>query len=269
VKRVLLCTALIIMLAGCANPYAQFYKGSLDARQRPDYQPVQGGLQIYGTDNFDRDSLALIRRGYVPVGQASFDAASNSVTEAQLREQAAKIGAHAVLVSSKYTHTISGVVPLELPQTSTSYSTGTATAYGPGGTVNANGSGITTTYGTETVMMPYSMARSDFGAVFFAKIRPRCGVFVNALDDETRKRLQTNSGVRVIAVVDGSPAFLADVLPGDVLLAMGNDTVQSPESYIKLLDKYEGQTILFRLDRDGKPLEKQIAILAYARKTGQ
>ena len=81
-KKVFLICALF--LASCVNPYAQFYKGLPDARQRPDYDPVKSQLQIYRTDNFDRDTLAMWRRGYAPVGQASFNAASNSVTEAQL-----------------------------------------------------------------------------------------------------------------------------------------------------------------------------------------
>ena len=256
-KRVLLYTALFIMLAGCVNPYAQFYQGLPDARQRPDYDPVKSQLQIYRTDNFDRDALAMWRRGYAPVGQASFNAASNSVTEAQLREQAEKIGAHAVLVSSKYTHTVSGVMPLEVPQTTTSFSTGTY------------GSFTTTTYGTQTMMMPYSIARSDFGAIFFVKVRPRVGTFCVPTDEETRKRLQSNAGVIVKEVMEGSPAFRADILPGDVVLAIENDQVQSPESYMQLVNKYEGQMVLFHLDRDGKSLDKQIEILPYAHKTGQ
>jgi hypothetical protein len=265
-KLFLIC---VLFLTSCANPYAQFYKGLPDARQRPDYEPIKSELQIYGTDNFDRDAQALIRRGYMPIGQASFNAASNSVTEAQLREQAAKIGAHAVLISSKYTHTISGAMPLTLPQTTTSFSTGTATAYGPAGTVNAYGTGMTTTYGSQTVMMPYSIARSDFGAIFFAKTRPRVGIYCQPTDDGTRKRLQTNAGVIVKEVVEGSPAFRADILPGDVVLAIENDQVQSPENFIQIISKYEGQNVVFHLDRDGKLLDKQIEILPLAHKARQ
>jgi membrane-associated protease RseP (regulator of RpoE activity) len=263
------CLICVLFLASCANPYAKFYQGLPDARYLAGYDAVKGGLQIYGTDDFDRDSPALIRRGYFPVGRASFNAASNSVTEAQLREQAGKIGAHAVLASSKYTHTITGAMPLTMPQTTTSYSTGTATTSGPGGTVNVQGSGMTTTYGSQTVLMPYSIARSDFGAIFFVKVRSRVGLFCVATDEQTCKRLQTNSGVMVKEVIEGSQAFKADILPGDVVLAVGNDKIQSLEDYIRLIDKYEGQTVVFRLDRDGKSLEKQIEILARAVKTDQ
>jgi S1-C subfamily serine protease len=86
------------------------------------------------------------------------------------------------------------------------------------------------------------------------------------VDDETRKRLQTNAGIQVLVVAEDSPAFQADVLPGDVVLTVGNDTVQSMESYYQLLNKYEGHIITFRLDRDGKTVEKQIEIRPYSKK---
>lgn len=258
-RRLIVVGALV--LSACANPYAQYYQGLQDARTMPSYEQAQGDIQIYGTDNFDRDVPLLIRRGYQPIGRASFNAASNKVTEAQLREQAQKIGAHVVLTSSRYTHTLSGAVPMTIPQTTTSYSSGTATAYGRGGVVNAYGSGTTTTYGSQTMMMPYSVARSDFAAVFFAKTRSRFGIQPVPVDDETRKRLQTNAGVKVSVVIEGTPAFQADVLPGDIILAVGGESVQSPEHFIRLLDKYEGRAVAFKIDREGKTLEKQIEIL--------
>ncbi|MGH8615058.1 MAG: PDZ domain-containing protein [Gammaproteobacteria bacterium] len=253
----------LLFLASCANPYAQFYQGLPDARVKPFYEPMQAELQIYGSDNFDRDAQALIRRGYAQIGSSSFNAGSNAVSEAQLRQQAAKIGAHAVLVASKYSHTVSGAVPLTIPHTTTSYSSGTATAYGSGGTVNAYGSGTTTTYGSQTVTMPYSVARSDFGALFFAKVKSRLGIYPHAIDDETRKRIQTNAGISVLVVTEGTPAFAADVLPGDVVLSIGDDSIQSVEHFYQLLDKYQGQKPNFKINRDGLAVEKQIEIRAY------
>jgi len=266
-KRLL--PVLVLFLASCANPYSQFYQGTPDARLQPGYESVQASLQVYGTDNFDRDRLSLMRRGYMPVGNASFNAASNQVSEAQLREQAQKIGAHVVLVSSKYSHTVTGARPLNVPNTTTSYSSGTATAYGAGGVAHAYGSGTTTTHGSQTVMMPYSVARSDFGAIFFVKVKSRVGIVAQPVDDETRKRLQTNAGIKVLVVSEGSSAFQADVLPGDIVLAVGGDAVQSMDNYYQLLNKYEGQSVPFRIDRDGKSIEKQIEIRPYAKKTGQ
>jgi membrane-associated protease RseP (regulator of RpoE activity) len=64
-------------------------------------------------------------------------------------------------------------------------------------------------------------------------------------------------------IVDGSPAFNADIFPGDVLVAMGSEKVQSPDQYTQLLNKYEGQSVTFRLDRDGQVIEKTFRIVSY------
>jgi S1-C subfamily serine protease len=154
---------------------------------------------------------------------------------------------------------------LVLPQTTISYSSGTATAYGSGGVVNAYGTGTTTTYGSQTMMMPYSVARFDVAALFFVKTQSRLGVLPGPVDDDTRKRLQTNLGIKVLEVMEGSPAFLADVLPGDVVLSIADQPIQSPEHMIKLLDKYEGQPVTLKIDRDGKAMEKQLQIGTYTK----
>lgn len=187
----------------------------------------------------------------------------------QLREQATKIGAHVVLVASQYTHTVAGAVPLSIPQTTTSYSSGTATAYGSGGTVNAYGSGTATTYGSQTVMMPYSVARSDFGARFFIKTKSRLGIFPAAVSDAARRRIQTNAGISVQVVTENTPAFGADVLPGDIILSIGGDSIQAVEHFYQLLDKYQGHKPLFKIDRDGALVEKEIEIRTYEIQTSK
>jgi PDZ domain len=250
----------VLLLVSCANPYAQFYKGVPDARVLPQYDSSQTELQLYISNDLEEDKKTLMRKGFAPIGVSSFSGRSSSVSEADIREQAMKIGAQVVLVSSKYTHTVSGATPLTLPQTTTSYSTGTATAYGLGGTVNAYGSGITTTYGSQTVVIPYSVARSDFGAIFFSKFKSRLGIEPAPVGDEARRQLQTNAGISVGIVIEGTPAYAADVLPGDIVLSIGEDSIQSVDHFYQLLDKYEGQKPLFNINRDGVPIEKNIEI---------
>jgi hypothetical protein len=259
------CILLCACLSACANPYNKFYSGSPDARANPYYVDMPGDVAIYPTNDLDRDGRALIRKGYFIIGNSSFNGASNNVSNQQLIEQAKKVGAQVVLLKSKYTHTETGAMPLTLPNTSTSYSTGNATAYGAGGMVNAYGSATTTTFGSETVMMPYSVQRSDYLAVYFAKSQSRLGVCLEAttsIDIETRKRLGTNAGVKVFEVIEGSPAYRANVFPGDILLSIGNDEFSSQEEYIKLLDKYEGQKVSVKLWRDGNILEKNLEVLS-------
>ncbi len=257
-KRSMLLLAMLV--AGCANPYAKFYQGALDARVSPFYVPSSEELKIFGTDNFNRDTKALVRKGYLQVGESSFSAGSDSVTETQLREHAIKIGAHAVLVSSQFTHSISGVMPLILPNTTTSYSTGSATTYGSAGAVTAYGSGTTTTYGTRTAYIPYTVNRSDFNAVFFIKAKTRIGIQFEPLDDETRRKIESNFGVRIDVVVEGSPAFEVDILPGDILTSFNETAIRSDEHLRELLSAFSGETVDLILNRDGRIIKKTFAV---------
>lgn len=257
-KQAILLLALVI--AGCANPYAKFYQGMPDARVSPNYVQSNEDLKIFSTDDFKRDIKALIRKGYQPVGESAFNAGSDAVTETQLREQAAKVGAHAVLVSSKFTHSVSGAMPLTLPNTTTSYSSGSATAYGSGGSVTAYGSGTTTTYGSRTTYIPYTVNRSDYNAVYFIKSKSKIGFLTEPLDDETRRKLESNSGVRVDVVVEGTPAFEADILPGDILVSFNSTAVKSVEHYQELLQSYSGDSVDLVLNRDGRIIKKTVAV---------
>jgi hypothetical protein len=257
-KRLILFAA--VLLSGCANYFSEYYRGMPNGRLRPEYIASTEPLKIYSTNDFSRDVKDLLQRGYVVIGQSAFNAGRNKVSEGQLREQAEKVGAQVVLCSSQYTHTVSGAVPLTLPKTTTSYSTGTATAFGPGGPVTAYGSGTTTTYGTQTTYMPYSIDRADFQAVYLARAKTRIGFYAEPLDDGTRRRLGRNAGVRVGVVVEGTPAFDADILPGDVLLSFGGGTVQSVEHYQELLRGFQGNSVELVLDRDGRSITKTVAV---------
>lgn len=253
----------VALLTGCANPYAQFYQGEADARKLPSYQSSTEEFRIYSASDWERDLTALERRGFVMIGSSSFSAGTNVVHEYQLREQATKVGAQLVLVSSKYSHTIQGAMPLTLPQTTTSYTNGNATAYGPGGTTSITGNATTTTYGSQTVMMPYAVDWANFLAVYMVRTKSRLGLFVKDLDDQTRQRLQSNKGLIVRNVVEGSPAFDADIIPGDVLLMIGNVRPASGEQYGAALDKYQGQSVKIKLDRNGVLLDKELRIRTF------
>jgi hypothetical protein len=87
-----------VALGGCANPYAQFYNQTVDAKSLPSYVPSSEPLKIYTTSDFPKDVDALIRKSYTPVGNSSFNAASNKVSESQPRQQAASVSAEVVLI---------------------------------------------------------------------------------------------------------------------------------------------------------------------------
>ena len=237
--RKLLAVLTITLSACAANPFTEFYRGTSDARKLPSYVSVPGDVKIYSTDNFERDVQELTRKSYSVVGRSSFSAASNNATDSQLREQARKIGAQIVLVRPGYTRTTYGALPLSSPQ-------------------------ATATSGSKDLLMPSAaMPSSDLAAAFLVKLFPRVGLSPGALDDATRRRLKRNGGILVLEVVEGSPAFNADVRPGDVLLALELERIQFVDQYLRLLNQYQGTTVTFTFDRNGTLMEKQIPIRPY------
>ena len=80
------------------------------------------------------------------------------------------------------------------------------------------------------------------------------GANVRNLTAEESRRAGSNHGVVVMSVVTGSPAFIADVLPGDTLKAIGGVQVYDTSCYNQLLGQFEGKRVALGLLRDGNPL---------------
>ena len=249
-----------ISLSGCANPYAEFYQGSTDATSRSTYIARNGPIEIHSSDNFDRDVEQLIRRGYVYVGSSAFNGATDSVSKQQLLTQAEKVGAHIVLVSSRNTGTITGALPITLPNSTTSQTSGSATVYGSGGSATAYGTSTTTTYGQQTMLMPYAIQRSDFAAVYLVRQRFALGAYWLPIDEAMMRRLQTNQAVRVSLVVEGSPAFMADIFPNDVITHIDGVPVGGTEALQNYLASKAGSQVSFVIDRDGKRVDKVVSL---------
>lgn len=241
--------AAVISLVACVNPYTKFYDGKPNGRDINNYVAVTEPLQVYRSNNLKSDIDALEKRGYAPFGQSSFNANPRKVDEDQLRDQAEKVGAAVALVSSRYTNTETGALPLVLPNNSTTYING------------AYGSATATTYGSQTVMMPYSVRRDDFLAVYFVKIRPHLGVDYGVIDPATRSRLQTNAGVLVKVVVDETPAAAADILPDDIILTADGQRVEGGPQLNEYMKSRFGHPIVFGIDRNGTRLQKTVTLL--------
>jgi hypothetical protein len=262
-------TALVLVasiLTGCASGYSSFYKPAEGATAeaissiRATTPPAMPILERSAPGNPDAVVAAYAKRGYVVIGTSMFNSGHNESEEAALK-QGKSVGADLVLVlNPQYTGTVTSSIPLTMPTSTTSYSSGTATAYGPNGTVNAYGNSTTTTYGSKTTYIPMSVNRSDYGAVYFVKRTFNLGAFVRDLNDTERQELQTNHGVIVLTIVDDTPAFNADVLPGDVITAIDGVSVSNQAGFQSMLGARKGKLVSFSLVRRGQPVEKSIQL---------
>ena len=250
-----------LLLVGCTNPYAKFYQdrtGGVDIMKSPRVIVPTDKPQLFRGGDPDVDYFRMLENGFGLIGFSSFNGSDNINVNAAL-EQATKVHASVALVYSKYTNTVSGSVPLTLPDTQTSTTTLSGDVVGPGGTASYSGSAYSTTYGTRTTYMPYSVNRYDYFASYWIKLKPLVfGVHVRELSAELKQKIGSNKGVVVIAVVKGSPAFAADILRGDILKRIGDQEVLDPKAFSEATSKYAGKKVTVIFLRDGKEFTKEI-----------
>jgi hypothetical protein len=201
-----------------------------------------------------------VQQGYAVIGYSSFNSGHNE-SASEAIAQAKKLGADlVVIVDPNYTGSITSQVPLTLPTSNTSYTNGSATAYGSGGSVTAYGNSTTTTYGSKTTYIPMTVNRYDYGAVYFVKQKFTLGVQWRPLKSEERQLLQTNSGLYVNTVVNGTPAFRSDILPGDIVEAINGQKLYDVESASNMLGTLKGQQVTFTIYRHGQVITKSVQL---------
>ncbi len=251
--RVLMMVILVCM-TGCANGYQKFYHSYIEPETLQDVKFLAEGEvpKVYGTDDPKRDAKIAKSKGYIALGYSAFNGPMAS--QQDLISQATSLRATMVLTRSKFAGTRTDTVPLFLPNNKTTYSSGTVTgAYG-----NANYSGSSTSYGTTVVPITTEQHRYEQSALYLVKStkKPRYGIFYIDLTPELRSSLERNTGVLIDTIIEDSPAFFANILPGDVLIEMNGTIINNVTFANEFLRTYKGDTAVFKIMRNG--IEKVI-----------
>ncbi len=258
-KKMLFLLPLLFIFSSCANPYSNFYTdltGGVDILENPNIIVPTDKPNLIQGSNIENDGIRMLENGYLLIGESSFNA--GNAHQNMAIEHAKKVHADTVIVYSQYTNTLSGSMPLTVPNTQTSYHSGNI--YGSGGGF-ANYSGSSTTYGTSTTYMPYHIRRYGYYATFWIKAKPlSLGIRFDNLTDELRRKVESNKGVCIFVVVKDSPAFNADLLNGDIIRKCNNIEVVNASHFIDLLAENKGQQIELEIFRNGKTIVKQIQL---------
>lgn len=248
---------LALALAGCASGYKQFYTpvqfsgtaASLPYAAPPELKGSSG--------NSERDIAYMWSEGFAPVGYSSFNGPAESQSAAL--KQAKAVGARFVVVDARYVSTITGSIPVTTPTTSTSYTSGTVSSGRTSGTY----SGTVTTRGSTTSYIPYSIDRYDQSAVYFAPLERRgLGTYGAPVSPQQARQIGTNKGYYVEAVRRGSPAFDADILPGDVLLEINSAPIMDFETYRTALRAAYGTRARILVLRGGRRVAIEVPLSA-------
>lgn len=255
-----------VFLIGCVSGYKEFYQPvqGLDyeriAKRRVLPAPITPLVERSQPADGDTILKSYIKRGYFMIGQSSFNSGRSESEDAAIK-QAKDVNADLVLIiNPKYTGSISSVVPITRPKTTTSYSSGSATAYGSNGSVTAYGNSVTTTNSQTTDYVPITVHRSDYAALYFVKQKISLGLYFRELSDDERQSLQSNKGAVVEVVVDGSPAYEADVLTGDIITKVDGINLINPEYLSEYIKTRPGKNISLTIIRHGQTLQKSIQL---------
>jgi serine protease Do len=259
-------------LAGCAqNGFTTFYHPNFDPSNPPPalagnvkYLDQNEKPQIYTSNNLQRDINIARSKYWIPIGYSSFNGAMG--TQDQVLKQAKALGAPLVIVTSRFTENRTITTPLFMPNNQTTYYNGTTNGqfYGNNGynaNYNSNTMGTATTYGTTVVPMTSVQSRYDQTAVFFARIvkKFRFGLSVIPLTPELQQKYERNTGALVEIVFENTPAFSANILPGDIIIEIDGQTVDSAAKAFDLMRAPPANGVsTFKIIRNGT--EKTINI---------
>ena len=255
---------LTLFLMGCgSNPYKDFYQPNPQMVQAPKEKkeqikeyPVEI-IRVGGNpDDLEKSIQNYSRSGFGILGYSNFQA--SEVNDDQLIAQAREVGATKALLGVKYLRTNSGSMPLTLPNTQTTFHSGSLSGYGGYGSY----SGTSTTYGTRTTYIPYSVNRYEYIAAYLKKITYKLGIRYDLeLPNEIKQKLGTHKGVLIKTVVKNSPAYNADILEGDVIKKMNGlivDDGRHLDLYLKGLDS--GENVQFEILRNNEKILKQVTL---------
>jgi hypothetical protein len=230
-----------ILLSSCVSGYSEFYKGATPEQVATFKQaawgknlPVKEPFVVRIAKAEKGWDIPYLKKGYSQIGYSAFNSGRKEPEENAI-EQGRKLGADLIVIAdSHYTGSITG-----------------------GGTVVDTRSGPTSV----ATVIPYTVHRQDYGAAYFVKTPVVFGVFLRDLNDEERQAIQSNKGAFVIVVIDDSPAYQADILPGDIIFEINEQAIGNAESAKAEYNKYLGQTITVLLYRQGKPVKKTVQLL--------
>ena len=105
-----------------------------------------------------------------------------------------------------------------------------------------------------TNYVPYNIDRYSYVAMFYRKRSFVFGANWVPLDANQRQQLQRNTGVVIVTVVDGTPAFLANILPGDILLTIDGEQITTDQNFRAQTVARAGKKVSIGLLRNGKEM---------------
>ena len=195
--------------------------------------------KMYMSNHKEDDNVPMLENGYDLMGFSAFDA--GDVPPADALNHAKAIHADTVLVYVKY-----GSEKIASSKIAALKAAG-----------KKNSAGVTEISEKD---LQANGTQYRYYASYWAKLpTPLLGVHIIKLkpaatgDDEEDAKVKPDNGLKLLAVIKGSPAATANLLRGDVLMKIGDITLEKPEALYEAVKKYQGQSVAIAYERNGEP----------------
>ena len=229
--------------AEAANPYQEHFVPHAPGRRVP--LPPPPSPTLFRGSDFQADELAMLENGFMLLGASIF--ADGGADARQAVEHGKRVSAAAVVVYGSGFKVFPGR-PLpwwpNLPD--------------PPPEAGANGAGI----GESMIAAPPPAAlAAGYAATYWARVAPTIfGAVLRALDRDEMARLSRRAGAVVEAVRVCTSAQAANILRGDVLVAIDGKPIEDVAAIDPYLDSIAGRKIQVDLLRNGRPRSIEVQL---------
>lgn len=217
------------------NLYEQHYK----AQNSGNLKSMQANpeTEMYVSNHSNEDNISMLETGYDMIGSSGFEAGSIApdlaLTHAKL------IKADVVLVYSKYASKKSALSKLIMIKEAAK------------------------TTGEVNPEVMEDEEAYQYYASYWAKLpMPLLGLHVIKLKykEKNSDTIVADEGLKILAVIKGSPAFNAGLKRGDTLLSLGGVALQQPQVLSQVVRQYQGESVSIIYERNGQSSQSQTTL---------
>lgn len=252
--RLLLILSTLLLLTACGSgQFGSSYHAYMDPRMSPDVVLLGEGeeVNVIRSNDLDMDVRQYREHNYLVVGESAFNGMIESAGRA--KKQAEEVGATHVIISSEYTDTKSYLAYDYRDFYRTVYVNKVRTVDGK----HVHYTQAVTV--RDTVAVPYTQSYDKFDqwAVYMVKSNRiyKLGLVMRDFSPDERIGLGRNTGAYIDLVMNNSPAFIADVVSGDALLAINGEKINNASHANSIISGLSlgGETIVLSLLKNGEP----------------
>ncbi|MFM9834492.1 MAG: PDZ domain-containing protein [Methylophilaceae bacterium] len=217
----------LLLIAQIASADENLFAANYHAQNNGNLQSLQASpdTKMYVSNHKEDDNISMLENGYDLMGSSSFEA-GNVPAELALAH-ARSIKADTVLVYSKYASKQMALSKIEAIKQA------------------AKGS-----HEVDASVLKQDEEQYKYFASYWAKIpTPLLGLHVIKLKTKEGEPLD---GLKVLAVIKDSPAAKVNLMRGDVLLKIGEVTLQKPEELSLAARQYQGKKVEITYEREGE-----------------